>query len=216
MSRRFLWMAALAAVALAPSAYAQEREKEPIGKFVADARVALPRFTDDETIAASIGVTAENMPGRGLGFSVGAHVYPFRLGGVTFGFGAELLRTRGHNTLEPIEEGGPDGPTVESRFSSFSPQVSLNFGSRRGWSYVSGGIGWTNFTIENQALPVADADGSTKSINYGGGARWFAKEHLAFTFDMRFHRIDPQPASAGRPPYPGLRMFIISAGVSFK
>ena len=30
-----------------------------------------------------------------------------------------------------------------------------------------------------------------KTINYGGGARWFTKTHLAFSFDVRFYAINP-------------------------
>ena len=33
-----------------------------------------------------------------------------------------------------------------------------------------------------------------KTINYGGGARWFAKAHVAFSFDVRFYAINPGPA----------------------
>ena len=97
-----------------------------------------------------------------------------------------------------------------------SPQLSLNFGSRNGWSYLSGGIGFVSFTTEREDDPVADADGRTRSLNYGGGARWFAKEHLAFCFDLRFYRIDPQDATVGRPAYGGRRLMVFSAGVSFK
>ena len=53
---------------------------------------------------------------------------------------------------------------------------------------MSGGIGWAQFTTELEDAPVADATGASAPINYGGGARWFAKEHLAFTFDLRFYR----------------------------
>jgi hypothetical protein len=94
--------------------------------------------------------------------------------------------------------------------------VSLNFGSRRGWSYLSAGIGWVDFTTELEEFPVAESDARTGAFNYGGGARWFAKEHLAFCFDVRFYQIDAQEASAGRPPYPGIRFMVLSAGISVK
>jgi hypothetical protein len=97
-----------------------------------------------------------------------------------------------------------------------SPQISLNFGGRDGWSYVSGGIGLASFTTEREDAPVADADGRTRSLNYGGGARWFAKEHLAFCFDLRFYKINPQDATTGRPAYGGRRMMVFSAGISLK
>jgi len=205
----------LASLALLPAtALAQEREREPIAPFAADVRVALPRFPQDAAIATALGVTDENLPGRGLGLSFGAHVYPIR-GKVALGLGAEVLMTRASKTLER-EEGLPEGPTVKGRFEAFSPQISLNFGSRRGWSYVSGGIGWGTFTEEREGAPVSSPDGRLRTLNYGGGARWFAKEHLAFTFDFRFHRFDAQEASTGRPAYPKGKMTIFSAGISLK
>jgi hypothetical protein len=156
------------------------------------------------------------MPKRGLGLSLGAHVYPFRLGKVAFGFGAELLTTRGSETLEPAEEGGEEGPTVKTRFSAFSPQISLNFGTRQGWSYVSAGLGRAQFTTEREDAPVGDASSKPRVLNYGGGARWFAKEHLAFTFDLRFYRLDAQAAATNRPAYGKRRLIVASAGISLK
>lgn len=201
----------------APGAYGQEPDKEPIGRFAADVRVALPRFPDDAATATALGVTAENLPSRGLGVAAGATVYPVRFGKVSLGVGGEwLIFSRGSKTLDPETEGGTSGPTVTTRFSVLSPQVSLNFGGRNGWSYVSGGLGWAAFSTELETTPVADADGSTRAMNYGGGARWFAKEHLAFTFDLRFYKIDAQDAAPGRPAYEGRRMMVFSAGISVK
>jgi hypothetical protein len=205
----------LAMLALLPTtALAQEREREPIGPFAADVRVALPRFPDDEAIATALGLTQENLPNRGLGLSAGVHLYPIR-GKVALGIGGEVLMSRASRTLEG-DDGAPDGPKVNGRFNTISPQISLNFGSRRGWSYISGGLGWATFTVERDASPVSAPDGSVRTLNYGGGARWFAQEHLAFTFDFRFHRFDAQEATAGRPAYPKGKMTIISAGISLK
>jgi hypothetical protein len=217
MKRVGILLAAVAAiVAGAQVAMAQQREKEPIGKFVADVRAAMPRFPDDPSTVSALGVTADNMPGRGFGLSLGAHVYPFRLGKVTFGFGGEFLNSHASNTLEPTTSGGTAGPTVETRFTAFSPQMSLNFGSRMGWSYLSVGLGRASFTTERKDAPVADATSNPRALNYGGGARWFAKEHLAFTFDIRFYRLDPQDAVTGRPAYGGRKITVLSAGVSVK
>jgi hypothetical protein len=122
----------------------------------------------------------------------------------------------GSKSLAPQVEGGTSSPAVTTHFSALSPQLSLNFGGRDGWSYLSGGMGWAAFTTELEASPVAETDGRTRTINYGGGARWFAKAHLAFTFDLRFYRIDPQDAAPGRPAYGGRRMMVFSAGISVK
>jgi hypothetical protein len=200
-----------------PPAAAQEPEKEPIGRFAADVRIALPRFPDDASTATALGVTTEHLPSRGLGLAAGVNFYPARLGKVSLGIGGEwLVFSRGSETLDPETAGAASGPTVTTEFSVLSPQISLNFGSRNGWSYLSGGIGWAAFTTELKELPVADPDGRTRSINYGGGARWFAKEHLAFAFDLRFYKINPQDATPGRPAYGGRTMMVFSAGISVK
>ena len=212
--------AALATIVIAlvvPRAAAQEPEREPIGRFAVDARIALPRFPEDGSTAAALGVTTEHLPSHGLGLAAGLNFYPARLGKVALGIGGEwLVFSRGSKTLDPETEGAASGPTVTTKFSVLSPQISLNFGSRNGWSYLSGGIGWAAFTTELKASPVEDPDGRTRSINYGGGARWFAKEHLAFAFDLRFYKINTQDATAGRPAYGGRRMMVFSAGVSMK
>jgi hypothetical protein len=208
-------LAVVLAVTIAPAAQAQERESEPISRFVLDARGALPRFPADPDTATAIDVTTDNMPTRGLGVSLGAHVYPVR-GKVTLGIGAELLTARASRTLAPAQEGGADGPTVKARFTVLSPQVSLNFGSSKGWSYVSVGMGRANLTFEQEADPVTDAQSTPRDLNYGGGARWFAQPHLAFTFDLRWHRVAAQEAIAGRPAYGQTRIVVFSAGISVK
>jgi len=189
---------------------------EPIGPVAVDARVALPRFKENADVASALGVSTTNMPGRGLGLAGGVHWYPVRMGRVTLGLGGEILFSGASNTLEAEDDTGVDGPTVQTHFSTVSPQVSLNFGTGKGWSYLSGGLGWGSFTTEREDDPVAEADGSIRVLNYGGGARWFAKDHLAFTFDLRFYAINGQEAGTARPAYPKVTLMIISAGVSFK
>ena len=212
---RLIVAAAYAAI-FTSIANAQDLAREPIGKFAADVRVALPRYPDDDATANALAVSGDNLPSRGLGIAAGVNVYPLRLGKVSIGFGGEWMTSSGSKTLDPVTEGGPSSPTVKTSFSVLSPQVSLNFGSRNGWSYLSAGLGLASFTTEREDAPVADADGRTRALNYGGGARWFAKEHLAFCFDLRFYKINPQDAAAGRPAYGGRRMMVFSAGVSFK
>ena len=189
---------------------------EPIGPIAIDARVATPRFKENADVASALGISTTNMPGRGLGLAGGLHWYPVRMGRVTLGVGGELLFSGASNTLEADDETSADGPTVNTRFNAVSPQVSLNFGTGRGWSYLSGGLGWGGLTTEREDDPVADAEGSTGVLNYGGGARWFAKDHLAFSFDLRFYAISAQAAAAGRPAYPKMTLLVISAGVSLK
>lgn len=191
--------------------------REPIGRFVLDARGAMPRFTQDPVVAEAAGVTPPNLPTRGLGIVAGAHLYPLRLGVVTLGVGGELLASRGSRTLAPDTEDGPEGPTVRTRFSAISPQVSFNFGHRNGWSYISGGMGWSSFTAEREDAAVPDGDGPRrKTINYGGGARWFAKARVAVSLDLRFYAVSPQTATAARPAMPRMTLMVFSAGVSLR
>jgi hypothetical protein len=219
MMPRALLLLVAAALLLPGAALAQGDEppgRRPIGIFAADARVAMPAFSQDAETAAQLGVTQENLPGRGFGFVLGAHVYPLRLGIATLGVGGEMMRARGSKTLDPVEEGGPEGPTVRTRFESVSPQVSLNFGAREGWSYVSAGMGWTRFYLEREDLASGDDAPRPRTLNYGGGARWFARPHLAFAIDLRFYGVPAQGATATRPALPKSRRLVLSAGVSFK
>lgn len=206
---------ALLAAAPASSAFAQP-VKEPVGPLAADVRVALPRYPDDIAIAAAIGVASDNLPTRGLGLAGGINWYPIRSRAVSIGVGAEFLWSGGSRTLEPEDEGAAPGPTANTRFSVLSPTVSINFGTRQGWSYLSGGFGWAGFTSERDDEPAGEAEGRPEVYHYGGGARWFAKEHLAFALDLRFYTVSAQAATTDRPPYPKMRMMVFSAGVSLK
>jgi hypothetical protein len=191
-------------------------EKLPIGRFVADARIAFPKFKDDPGIAAGLGVTVRNLPGRAFGPVIGAHWYPVRLGLVTFGFGGEVMRARRGRTIDTGTEDEPAETTVNSRFSALSPQISFNFGSRDGWSYISGGIGWSTFTAERKDRPLPDQESRSKTINYGGGARWFAKKHLALSVDLRFYAVNPQEATSTRPGFPRMTLTTFSVGAAVR
>jgi hypothetical protein len=190
--------------------------RRPIGPVVADARAAFPKFSQDPSLAAGIGVTPQNLPTRTVGFVGGVHWYPARFGLITLGLGGELMFAGSDKTLDPATEGADPGPTVNTRFSAVSPQVSFNFGSRDGWSYISGGLGWSRYTVERADAPFADSAPRTSTVNYGGGARWFSKRHVGVSLDLRFYAVNAQPATATRPSYPRLTMMVINGGVAFK
>jgi len=195
----------------------------PIGPYVVDARGTLARFKPAAAIGTSLGVDANtNLPTRGLGVVVGAHVYPVRRRSFALGLGGELLlRTQGSRTAAATTAEGPEGPTVKTRISGLSPQVSLNFGKRDGYSYVSGGVGWASLTSEKSAAttgpaPIAADDERRQTINYGGGARWFARKHLAFSLDLRFYMVRAREATPTVSAYPRMSVMIFSAGIAVR
>jgi hypothetical protein len=218
-SRRFLVSAvAIAVLVSAGSAAAQDvpPEDQPIGRFVADVRGAFPKFKQDPNIATGIGVIALNLPGRALGVVVGAHWYPTHLGAMTIGLGGEMIVASRNRTLPAAEKGGTPGPTVQSHMSSVTPQLSFNFGKRQGWSYISGGVGRTAFTAERQDAPLPPQQSRTQTFNYGGGARWFSKKHVAFSVDLRFYAISAQEKTAVRPAFSRMTLTAFSVGAAFK
>jgi hypothetical protein len=186
---------------------------DPIGPVAIDVRGSLPRFKADNALAEPFGLIGLDLPTRGLGVDLGAHWYPLAAGPVTFGLGGSILVARGHKG--PSTTAGTTGADVTERLTAFSPQVSFNFGRGKGWSYLSGGLGGSRLTLETPEFR-ASANPLRKTINYGGGARWFLRDHLAFTFDVRFYAINPQPATTTTVAAPRLTLTVISAGVSFK
>ncbi len=191
-------------------------EDRPIGGFVVDVRGAFPKFKQDPNIASAIGVSPLNLPARAAGLVVGAHWYVAHAGPITFGLGGEWITAGRNRTLPPATTGGADGPTVHSQMSSVTPQVSFNFGKRQGWSYISGGIGATAFTAERQDAPLPPQETRTQTFNYGGGARWFSKKHVALSVDLRFYAISPQLQTVARPAFSRMTLVAFSVGAAFK
>jgi hypothetical protein len=184
----------------------------PIPHVVLDIRGTFPKFTQEEQLAASRGLQVAELPGRGLGGDAGLHVYVFRWKAVTFGLGAQVTLGRGTTSAE-----GTSVRAVTERFTSFTPQLSFNFGDGEGWSYISGGIGVSQRVIVPTGGEITEVDEERlRTVNYGGGARWFIKTHLAFTFDVRFHQIDPGTPHFGLPGSPRSTLFVMGAGVSLK
>jgi hypothetical protein len=194
---------------------AQQREPR-IGPFVVDLHVVLPKFPSDPQLADSRGLNQAELPGLGLGLSGGVHVYLLRWRAITFGIGAEAMTGRSHYTPAAAQE--QQGlQAVTERLTSYAPQLSFNFGTGRGWSYISGGIGQSIWSIVPDGQPERTVDKDRlRTVDYGGGARWFAKKHLAFSFDVRFYQIDPGFAELGFPGSPRTTLLVMGAGVSVK
>jgi hypothetical protein len=65
--------------------------------------------------------------------------------------------------------------------------------------------------------PAGSADSGTRSsINVGVGARWFAKAHLAFSFDVRVHIVSAGAAEGTVPATPRSTLLTASAGISLR
>jgi hypothetical protein len=157
------------------------------------------------------------IPTRGFGFDVGAHVYTGRLGPARVGFGANLLSVRTEkvtpttapSTASSSMLAGPPGVHVDMR--TLAPQVSFNFGTADGWSYLSSGAGLTKVTARTIGdVELSRASGWLLTINAGAGARWFLSRRLAFGFDARLHRV------ASSDTMPAAMLFSIAAGISLR
>ena len=198
--------------AVAPSA-ASAQPDAPIGGFVVDLRGSIAPYGQNEELANPRGVEPFAVPSVGLGFEAGAHTYLYRWRAITFGAGASFHASRGSRGPQlPSTE----GPTLQTSFTAVSPQISFNFGGRDGWSYLSGGIGTSRLSLR------AAGDGDTppqrraRTLNYGGGARWFVRQRLAFSLDLRFYAVSPLPPVDMHPRSPRMTLMVFNVGASFR
>jgi hypothetical protein len=193
------------------------------------------------------------IPARGFGVDVGAHVYLVTMGPARLGVGASIVTVRATTTPPaPVVAPGsataaPAAQSIELDMQSLAPQVSFNFGTRNGWSYLSAGYGAmiVNTTTTGVA-PAKRATGESwelrrladvgdyNALNVGGGARWFLKSRMAFTFDVRLYRVSAgtvgpvvtetvvvEGETSADPPAvpeqtPGRMQLIVGAGLSFR
>lgn len=208
---------------LVSSATAQDREPLPLVAIdLHGASVGLP--TSDGWIPVVSGDT--EVPGRGWGVAGGATVYPLRLGIVTLGLGASLSTARAASQSLTITTGSGATattrvtPVVRTRVINVVPQLSINFGHRFGWSYLSGGLGRTKVSSSADAVGATPddivPDSWNQAINFGGGARWFMKPHLGASFDVRFVKLGSRGATGLLPSAKRTQMITISAGISIQ
>ena len=193
----------------AQAADAQE-PPPPIPRFVLDLHGTVHTFPADSTLALSRGLDQSELPGVGLGGDLAAHVYPFKYRAVTFG---RITTSRAHRTQTQESALRP----VTERFTYLGPQLSFNFGTGAGWSYISGGIAAATWSVvPDGAIPQPPDEERLRTIDYGGGARWFAKPHLAFSFDLRFYAINPSSPTFTLPGGPRTTLMVVGAGISIK
>jgi hypothetical protein len=214
MPARVFVCAMLIALIAAKPAGAQDPPPQ-IGPFVVDLHATVPRFPQDQQLAQSRGMTLAELPGSGLGVLAGVHVYPLRWRAITFGLGGEIATGRSRQT--PTAAQTAVRPATE-RLTTITPQLSFNFGTGNGWSYISGGLGRSIWAVVPQGQDGFPADSEKlKTISYGGGARWFMKTHVGFSFDVRFYAINPgTPFFAGALGSPRTTLLFIGAGVSVR
>ena len=193
----------------AGSTRAQSVVPGPPGPYVLDLRAAtigVPQaFGFYPDVPADILV-----PSRGFGVEAGGHVYFRTIGPARLGVGATYVHVR-----------GTTGHEVSITLRTVTPQVSLNFGTSRGWSYLSGGLGLAQ--VRGRYAPEAldgearvRSSGAFASVNAGGGARWFIRPRLAITFDLRMHRLGARSGNDGAPPTPASFHGSAAAGLSFR
>ena len=230
-------------LAMTVSGVAAQDDEAPIGRYVIDLRGSTVGLSQNEELAALRRLRAARLPPRGIAVDLGGHFYFFRWRAVTFGVGASLLSTAAHlapvepmpgepapvepmpvvpmpvePTPEEPEEMEPpliEGTTVTSRFTALSPQISFNFGHRNGWSYLSGGLGTSRLNVYPQQ-PTTPVQRGSRTLNYGGGARWFLTPNVALALDLRFFAISPIEQLGEQPGSPRLTLMAATVGVSVR
>jgi hypothetical protein len=204
-------------IVLAASRLAAQETPPPIPRFAVDLHATVPMFptsSDELLLSRGLPDNLAQLPGTGLGLQVGLHVYPVHWRVITLGFGGEVAASRASQSPPP---GGQGLQSIEEKFLTAAPQLSFNFGTGHGWSYLSGGIGFSQWSlIADGQPPTAPDTERLKTINYGGGARWFARPHLAFSFDVRFYAVNPSTPAGELPPSPRTTLLVLGAGVSLK
>jgi hypothetical protein len=185
--------------------------REPLHGVVADLRLV------SQTLPSTVGWTPASLPagavvpGRGFGVEGGAQVLLGPGRHRRLGLGVSALVSQGRST------GPAPAPTVTTRFVAAAPHVSMNFGHALGWSHLSLGVGTAKVTAD-YAGGVADPTPWGTVIHYGFGGRWFLRERMALSLDLRFWALTPRPASTSgaRPSAPATTRVALGAGVAFR
>jgi hypothetical protein len=134
---------------------------------------------------------------------------------MALGIGGEGLLVRG-KAQEEDAGGQPVGFPIRQELKGFSGNVSINFGDRNGWSYLTAGLGPTVFKTYLGDTAPADPAPNKMTINMGGGARWFVNTHVAITFDMRFYLLRPEDETGSYPSRQRYRMLVLAGGIAVK
>jgi hypothetical protein len=181
-----------------------------------DARGVFSFLGKDPITATGLFLAPENLPSKAFGLEGGAHIYPVRGRAWALGVGAEAIVVR--NSFEPIDPTTkkPTGDVFKRRLRGVSGQLSVNFGHKAGWSYLTAGLGPMSFESYLEKTTLVPDGLRTTTLNFGGGARWFNFDHLAFTVDMRFYRTKAALATLNTAARSSHSVLVMSAGMSIK
>jgi hypothetical protein len=200
------------------AAPAAAQQDQPIGRFVADFRGVYGRHKVEPSVANDLGVESGNLPARSWGVAGGAHIYFWHTNHITLGAGAETVWARGSRTPDITNADGTTSPgvTVRRHFFTIVPELSLNFGHRNGWSYISGGMfGTSTAYLDRGDLPASNLP-HRSALAYGGGARWFANERIAFSVDFHWYSVAEMPVGPTWVAEPRTTLLILSGGISIR
>jgi hypothetical protein len=201
-------------IMLVSSTQALAQSPEQIGWFVTDLRGSISPSGQNATLATNKGFDTATIPATTFGGEAGAHVYVYRWRVITFGIGASVHTSLSDRQAQKTDL-DPNGPTLRKRFTVVAPQLSFNFGGRDGWSYLSGGLGSSNLSLFKLDSGKPNNQNS-KTVNYGGGARWFVNDHVAFSLDLRFYAISPLEPTDTEPGLPPMTIMVFNIGASFR
>ena len=214
MPHRAAGLILVLAALLSSTAAAAQGVPAPPGPYVVDVR-GVSSGLPQGAVFLLPGAADLSVPSRGNGFDVGGHIYAGRFRGARLGFGANLVSARGKavppRTTSSIGDDPEGPPAVSVTLRTIAPQISLNFGTTDGWSYLSAGAGITE--VRARTIDVVEASrnsGSLLTINAGGGARWFVKRRLGVGFDVRLYRLGKTDTMSSS------MLFSIAAGISLR
>jgi len=196
------------------------QQRDPIPPYVFDVRGGFFSLGSDPITADNLGITTADLAAHAFGLIGGVQVYPLRRGGFALGLGGDFAISGASNDQTDPETGEPIGPIVRRRFRSISGQLSLNFGHRLGWSYITMGVGpvaFDTYIVPPSPAVSPEPDGLRPATqNFGVGARWFTRKHMAFEVDLRFYLTvpaNPMQVVGGRE---RKNVVVMSAGIGLK
>ena len=208
---------------LAAAASAQATDTR-IPLFVVDAHAATVGLPQAEGWVPALPAKTI-LPGRNFGVAGGASVYPLRFSQIAFGAGVGIISGRGTGETIVLSGTGSTATStvtrvVHSGMISLAPEVSINFGKKLGWSYLSTGYGRSKVTSSADATKTAAQiivpEAWNVALNFGGGARWFMKPHLGAGFDVRWVKLMNRGQTDILPSAKRTQVWNISVGISIQ